>query len=159
MQWKKIAVKSRLQKVIYIVTASINRLNDQLPRDYNKGRCYVPGYRPRSGLLTVMCPGVRLRSGLFTIVYPGVRPRSGLLDVAYPGVRARRGLLDVVQPGVRARWPVDRCVPGFPVPFTVWTNNDVVKSTNFSLMTTQLCAYIVQGIGWVMASCQTAPSH
>ena len=103
---------------------------------YFIGRCYVPGYRPRSGLLTVMYPGVRLRSGLFTIVYPGVRPRSGLLDVAYPGVRARRGLLDVVQPGVRARWPVDRCVPGCPVPFTVWTNNDVVKSTNFSLMTT-----------------------
>ena len=67
------------------------------------GRCYVPGYRPRSGLLTVVYPGVRPRSGLFTIVYPGVRPRNGLLDVAYPGVRPRRGLLDVVQPGVRTR--------------------------------------------------------
>ena len=33
---EKNAVKSRLQKVVYIVSASINRLNDQLPRDYNK---------------------------------------------------------------------------------------------------------------------------
>ena len=33
---EKIAVKSRLQKVVYIVSASVHRLNDQLPRDYNK---------------------------------------------------------------------------------------------------------------------------
>ena len=33
---EKIAVKSRQQKVVYIVSASINRLNDQLPRDYDK---------------------------------------------------------------------------------------------------------------------------
>ena len=33
---EKNAVKSRLQNVVYIVSASINRLNDQLPRDYNK---------------------------------------------------------------------------------------------------------------------------
>ena len=32
---KNIAVKSRLQKFVYIASASINRLNDQLPRDYN----------------------------------------------------------------------------------------------------------------------------
>ena len=28
--------QSRLQKVVYIVSASINKLNDQLPMDYNK---------------------------------------------------------------------------------------------------------------------------
>ena len=28
--------QSRLQKVVYIVSASINKLNDQLSRDYNK---------------------------------------------------------------------------------------------------------------------------
>ena len=90
---------------------------------YN-GRCYVPGYRPRNGLLIVVYTGVRPRSGLFTTVYPGVRPRSGLLDVTYPGVRPRSGLLDVVQPGVRTRtrrglFRVYRGVPGHPVPFTV----------------------------------------
>ena len=88
------------------------------------GRCYVPGYRPRNGLLIVVYTGVRPRSGLFTTVYPGVRPRSGLLDVTYPGVRPRSGLLDVVQPGVRTRtrrglFRVYRGVPGHPVPFTV----------------------------------------
>ena len=50
---EKTAVKSRLQKVVYIVSASINRLNDQLPRDYNKTSVFGTGWIKLTGILQV----------------------------------------------------------------------------------------------------------
>ena len=50
---KKIAVKIRLQKVVYIVSASINRLNDQLPRDYNKTSVFGTDWIKLTGILQV----------------------------------------------------------------------------------------------------------
>ena len=52
VQWKKIAVKS-LQKVVYIASASINRLNDQLPRDYNKTSVFGTDWIKLTGILQV----------------------------------------------------------------------------------------------------------
>ena len=50
---EKIAVKSRLQNVIYIVSASINRLNDQLPMDYNKTSVFGTDWIKLTGILQV----------------------------------------------------------------------------------------------------------
>ena len=52
-----------------------------------EGRCYVPGYRPHSGLANVACPGPRAHSGPVNVACPG-RPTT--------------------------QWPVERCVPGCP---------------------------------------------
>ena len=46
-------VKNRLQKVVYIVSASINRLNDQLPRDYNKTSVLGTDWIKLTGILQV----------------------------------------------------------------------------------------------------------
>ena len=54
---------------------------------FNFGRCYVPGYRPHSGLANVACPGPRAHSGPVNVACPG-RPAT--------------------------QWPVERCVPGCP---------------------------------------------
>ena len=53
VQWENIAVKSCLQKVVYIVSASINRLNDQLPRDYNKNFVFGTDWIKLTGILQV----------------------------------------------------------------------------------------------------------
>ena len=50
---EKNAVKSRLQKFVYIVSASINRLNCQLPRDYNKTSVFGTGWIKLTGILQV----------------------------------------------------------------------------------------------------------
>ena len=50
---EKIAVESRLQKVVYIVSASINRLNDQLPRVYNKTPVFGTDWIKLTGILQV----------------------------------------------------------------------------------------------------------
>ena len=43
----------RLQKVVYIVSASINRLNDQLPRDYSKTSVFGTDWIKLIGILQV----------------------------------------------------------------------------------------------------------
>ena len=49
---EKIAVKS-LQKVVYIASASINRLNDQLQRAYNKTSVFGTDWLKLTGILQV----------------------------------------------------------------------------------------------------------
>ena len=49
---EKFAVKS-LQKVVYIASASINRLNDQLSRDYNKTSVFGTDWIKLTGILQV----------------------------------------------------------------------------------------------------------
>ena len=48
---EKIAVKNSLQKVVYTVSASINRLNDQRPRDYNKTFVFGTDWIKLTGIL------------------------------------------------------------------------------------------------------------
>ena len=96
-----------------------------------------PGTGPALGCWS-LCTRVSGHAMAYSPLCTRVRSRSGLLDVTYPGVRPRSGLLDVVQPGDRTRtrrglFQVDRGVPG---PVHSWAINDVVKLTNFSLMTT-----------------------
>ena len=50
---EKNAVKSRLQKVVYIVSASTNRSNDQLQRDYNKTFIFGTDWIKLTGILQV----------------------------------------------------------------------------------------------------------
>ena len=50
---EKTAVKSRVQKVVSIVSASINKLNDQLPRDYDKTSVFGTDWIKLTGILQV----------------------------------------------------------------------------------------------------------
>ena len=50
---EKNAVKSRLQKYVYTVSASTNRLNDQLPSDYNKISVFGTDWIKLTGILQV----------------------------------------------------------------------------------------------------------